>query len=78
MMGGMAVSHPAERVAFDFTSERRRVERELAAKQRELKEEDEAQKQRLRERQMPKRRFSVGPGHRRSRVVYDDRVYRWE
>lgn len=39
---------------------------------------DEAMKQRLRERQMPSRRFTVGPGHRRHRVLYDDGVYRWE
>jgi hypothetical protein len=39
---------------------------------------DEAMRQRLRERQMPKRRFTVGPGHRRHRVLYDDGVYRWE
>ena len=37
-----------------------------------------AMKQRLRERQMPKRRFTVGPGHRRSRVVYENGVYRYE
>ena len=40
--------------------------------------EAEAMRQRLRERQMPKRRFSVGPGHRRSRVVYENGVYRYE
>lgn len=39
---------------------------------------DEAMKQRLRERQMPKRRSTVGPGHRRQRVEYDDGMYRWE
>lgn len=39
---------------------------------------DDAMKQRLRERQMPSRRFTVGPGHRRHRVLYDDGVYRWE
>ncbi|KAG9230947.1 hypothetical protein BJ875DRAFT_470800, partial [Amylocarpus encephaloides] len=40
-------------------------------------EEEEAQKRRLRERQLPKRRFSVGPGFRRSRVAYDDGLYRY-
>lgn len=40
--------------------------------------EVEAQKQRLRERQLPKRRASVGPGYRRHRVAYDDGLYRWE
>ena len=39
---------------------------------------EEAMKQRLRERQLPKRRFTVGPGHRRHRVLYDDGLYRWE
>ncbi|RDL30231.1 uncharacterized protein BP5553_10509 [Venustampulla echinocandica] len=38
----------------------------------------EAMKRRLRERQLPKRRFSVGPGYRRHRVAYDDGMYRWE
>jgi hypothetical protein len=41
-------------------------------------EEEEAMKRRLRERQMPKRRFSVGPAQRRHRVAYDDGMYRWE
>lgn len=40
--------------------------------------EAEAMRQRLRERQMPKRRFTVGPGHRRSRVIYENGVYRYE
>jgi hypothetical protein len=39
---------------------------------------DEAMRQRLRERQLPNRRSTVGPGHRRHRVLYDDGVYRWE
>jgi hypothetical protein len=41
-------------------------------------EEEEAMKRRLRERQMPRRRFSVGPAQRRHRVAYDDGMYRWE
>ncbi|TVY62824.1 hypothetical protein LSUE1_G009823 [Lachnellula suecica] len=41
-------------------------------------DEQEAMKQRLRERQLPKRRASVGPGYRRHRVAYDDGMYRWE
>lgn len=58
---------------------RRRMEsRERAIKARMDMQEEEALKQRLRERQMPKRRFSVGPGGRRHRVLYDDGVYRWE
>lgn len=39
-------------------------------------EEEAALRQRLRERQMPKRRVSAGG--RRHRVLYDDGVYRWE
>jgi hypothetical protein len=39
---------------------------------------DEAMKQRLRERQMPKRSSTVGPGLRRTRVLYNDGMYRWE
>ncbi|KAF4619028.1 hypothetical protein G7Y89_g14819 [Cudoniella acicularis] len=52
----------------------------LAVKEKVRKEEDEeeAMKRRLRERQLPKRRFSVGPGYRRHRVAYDDGLYRWE
>lgn len=41
-------------------------------------ESEEAMKRRLRERQLPKRRASVGVGHRRHRVAYDDGLYRWE
>ncbi|KJZ76438.1 hypothetical protein HIM_04167 [Hirsutella minnesotensis 3608] len=42
------------------------------------REEDEAQKARLRERMVPRRRATVGPGSRRHRVLYDDGMYRWE
>ncbi|TVY46974.1 hypothetical protein LOCC1_G002877 [Lachnellula occidentalis] len=45
---------------------------------RREQDEQEAMKQRLRERQLPKRRASVGPGYRRHRVAYDDGMYRWE
>lgn len=60
-----------------------RVERALEErvgreKEREKREEAEAMVKRLRERQMPKRRFSVGPGGRRHRIMYDDGAYRWE
>lgn len=54
-----------------------REERERR-EEREKREQEEAVLKRLRERQMPKRRFSVGPGGRRHRVLYDDGVYRWE
>ncbi|RDW59628.1 hypothetical protein BP6252_12715 [Coleophoma cylindrospora] len=61
---------------------RRREERERLTRVRFEDEvqarEDEAMRQRLRERQMPRRRFSVGPGYRRHRVLYDDGVYRYE
>jgi hypothetical protein len=56
--------------------ERSRVERDRQA--RIQAQEDEIMKKRLRERQMPKRRFPIGPGKRRRRVLYDDGVYRWE
>ncbi|GJC94751.1 hypothetical protein ColKHC_03577 [Colletotrichum higginsianum] len=49
-----------------------------AREARERKEEDEAQRHRLMERMMPRRRATVGPGSRRHRVLYDDGVYRWE
>lgn len=60
------------------------IRRRMAERDREVrlalekKVEEEELKQRLRERQMPIRRFSVGPGGRRHRVLYDDGVYRWE
>jgi hypothetical protein len=40
--------------------------------------EEEAQRVRLMERMMPRRRATVGPGSRRHRVAYDDGIYRWE
>ncbi|KAJ0149241.1 hypothetical protein CTA2_596 [Colletotrichum tanaceti] len=49
-----------------------------AREAREREEEDEAQRHRLMERMMPRRRATVGPGSRRHRVLYDDGVYRWE
>ncbi|SPO04560.1 uncharacterized protein DNG_07245 [Cephalotrichum gorgonifer] len=41
-------------------------------------EEEEARKQRLRERMMPNRRASIGAGSRRVRVEYGDGMYRLE
>lgn len=68
-----------ERVLINDAETRRRMEeRDRALRARLAMEEEEALKQRLRERQMPKRRFSVGPGERRHRVVYEDGIYRWE
>lgn len=52
--------------------------REDRHSKRREQESEEAMKRRLRERQLPKRRASVGPGHRRHRVAYDDGLYRWE
>jgi len=78
-MGALSLE---ERVAELAAERRRREEREslirarLAAERQA--EEEEAMRQRLKERQMPTRRFSVGPGHRRHRVIYDDGLYRWE
>jgi hypothetical protein len=70
-----------ERALTDAAAERRRLERERMGRverERREKREEEELRQRLRERQMPRRRFSVGPGGRRHRVLYDDGVYRWE
>lgn len=51
-------------------SERARIRRE--------QDEQEAMERRLKERQLPKRRASVGPGYRRHRVAYTDGMYRYE
>ena len=79
-MGGMRLDERV--VASDripsAESRRRSEEREVAAKLRREDEEAQAMKQRLRERQMPGRRFSVGPAQRRERVLYSDGVYRYE
>jgi len=77
MMGGLTLD--GERTLIAEAEARRRMEnRDRAIRARMVEQEQEALKQRLRERQMPKRRFSVGPGNRRHRVLYDDGVYRWE
>jgi hypothetical protein len=78
--GELALAEEAEirrRMAERDREAKRELEREVN-RAREKKAEEEAMVQRLRERQMPKRRFSVGPGGRRHRVLYDDGVYRWE
>lgn len=68
-----------ERAIIEEKEIRRRLEqRDMEMRERMVEKEEEALKMRLRERQMPKRRFSVGPGNRRHRVLYDDGVYRWE
>lgn len=41
-------------------------------------DEEEAMRQRLKERMMPQRRASIGPGSRRVRVQYEDGMYRLE
>lgn len=80
LLGGLSLNgRTGERVLLAEVEERRwRDERDRALRARMVVEEEEALKQRLRERQMPKRRSSVGPGARRHRVIYDDGVYRWE
>jgi len=80
MMGGLSLNDTAgERALIAEADIRRRLEeRDRAIRARMVEQEEEALKQRLRERQMPKRRFSVGPGNRRHRVLYDDGLYRWE
>ncbi|KAK2624780.1 hypothetical protein QTJ16_005973 [Diplocarpon rosae] len=68
-----------EREIFGESEMRRRLEdRDRIARWALAEREEEEMKRRLRERQMPKRRFSVGPGSRRHIVLYDDGVYRWE
>lgn len=64
MMGGLRLD---ERVSTSTESRRRMEDREI-----------EAMSSRLRERQMPGRRFSVGPAQRRERALYSDNVYRYE
>jgi len=80
MMGRLSIDDRAgERALIAEAEIRRRMEeRDRAIRARMVEQEEEELKQRLRERQMPKRRFSVGPGNRRHRVLYDDGVYRWE
>jgi hypothetical protein len=80
LLAGLSLEdRTGERVLIAEAENRRRMEeRDRAIRARMVIEEEEAMKQRLRERQLPRRRFSVGPGGRRHRVVYDDGVYRWE
>lgn len=80
MMSNMRISDAELKIR-----ENEEIRRRMAVKDQELKREmererreEDAMTQRLRERQLPGRRFSVGPGNRRTRVVYDDGVYRWE
>jgi hypothetical protein len=72
------VDHDAARHEKELADAVRRLEIDQARRERAQREEDEAQRQRLMERMMPKRRASVGPGSRRHRVAYDDGLYRWE
>jgi len=80
LMGGLKINDAEYKIREDAE-----IRRRLAVRDRELKRELEMERreedeltQRLRERQLPRRRFSVGPGNRRTRVMYDDGVYRWE
>lgn len=70
-----ALVEAVRRLNFE-EAQRDKKARRLAEK--EERKEDEAQRQRLRERIMPGRRATVGPGSRRHRVLYDDGAYRWE
>ncbi|KAF7556806.1 hypothetical protein G7Z17_g1158 [Cylindrodendrum hubeiense] len=70
-----ALVEAVRRLNFE-EAQRDKKARRIAEK--EERKEDEAQRQRLRERIMPGRRATVGPGSRRHRVLYDDGVYRWE
>lgn len=68
-----------ERALIEEKEIRRRLEEmDREMRERMVENEEEALRMRLKERQMPRRRFSVGPGNRRHRVLYDDGVYRWE
>lgn len=67
------VTDPFARI--DLNREKRREER---SRRMEEKAEQEAMDRRLRERLMPRRRATVGPGTRRHPVLYDDGLYRWE
>jgi len=79
MIGGLSLDDRGDRAIADMAAERRRrEERDRLVRLGLEAQEEEALKQRLRERQLPKRRFSVGPGYRRHRVLYDDGMYRWE
>jgi hypothetical protein len=79
-MGGLSLAERVdERALVEEAEVRRRMEeRDRAMRARMEAEKEEAMRQRLRERQLPRRRFSVGPAQRRHRVLYDDGVYRWE
>jgi hypothetical protein len=82
MMGKMSISEADLKLREEAEIRKRLDQRDRELKvsremERDRREED-AMAQRLRERQLPGRRFSVGPGGRRTRVVYDDGVYRWE
>lgn len=75
MMSGLRID---ERLSPTPESRRRTEDREVAARLRRDAEDAEAMASRLRERQMPNRRFSVGPAQRRERAIYDNGVYHYE
>lgn len=82
MMGNLRLEDRERRLSderqLSAEARKRLQEKELAVRLRREAEEEDAMRQRLRERQMPGRRFSVGPAQRRQRVLYSDGVYRWE
>jgi hypothetical protein len=67
---------------LDLEDQARRTDKAARRRERDLQKqqdaEDEAQRQRLRERMMPRRRATVGPGSRRPHVEYGDGLYRYE
>lgn len=63
-----------ERIQNLELKQQAREERGRSAK----RSEEDAQKERLMQRMLPRRRATVGPGSRRPRVEYTDGVYRWE
>jgi hypothetical protein len=67
---------------LDLEDQARRTDKAARRRERDLQKqqdaEDAAQRQRLRERMMPRRRATVGPGSRRPHVEYGDGLYRYE
>ncbi|KAM0421242.1 hypothetical protein ACHAPT_010964 [Fusarium lateritium] len=63
---------------LDKKEEQKARQRAREEKKKREEEDDEAQRRRLMERMQPRRRESTGPGSRRSRVLYDEGIYRWE
>ncbi|KAJ6443805.1 Vacuolar calcium ion transporter [Purpureocillium lavendulum] len=77
-VGAKSAQEARDREADLIDAVRRLNVEEKRREKRAEREEDEEQRARLRERMVPRRRATVGPGSRRHRVLYDDGIYRWE